>query len=286
MLGLFIFFIIYILFPFSVIAVFLSKFKILPKIGISTLILISAWGISKGINIVIDLVIEKIIFANMNEHGFILTWMSLKFVLPAFIYFYFICIFSPLFANSINKFKEHAKEEKLKKIFKSMTKPFIVFIYILLLFAILTFSSLLKSHDLKFATDEEKEKVADVLDLEYADSFNPIYICYDGYDGAFYQLKFYISKDEYEKNNLEFYNGKIFGLNGEGCTEKDSNTYECIIQSSDWNHDDNYYLNKLREINKISIDSNFRITIFIGAIAVIVTIIFIVIMKKVKIKTE
>lgn len=274
MLGIFIFVFIYILFPLTVVALFLNRFKFIKRIVLSALILICSFLISKGINWIINLIIKPLILI-INE--FSITLLFTNVFLPAFVYFYFICIISPYLADSINK----NKDMNLKNIFKDMRRVFLTFIYILSLFAFMAFLEILMTNNLGFSTKEEKDKIIERMELEYCETVEPIYISHNVFQEESYVMKFNISKEEYEKNQLSYTESKSDRVDYNAYTRLNNDTYRCIISASEYDKNKEIFT-VLGDIYALSFKANRRIHILVYFLIFVETIFFVIIMKKLK----
>ena len=59
----------------------------------------------------------------------------------------------------------------------------------------------------------KREKLMELLEIKEAGTFNPIYVKYNSDlqgDGKYYEIKFEISKDDYNKNILEYKNNSLY----------------------------------------------------------------------------
>ncbi len=274
MLGIFIFVFIYILFPLTVVALFLKRFKFIKRIVLSALILICSFLIAKGINWIIDLIIKPFTLI-INE--FSITLLFTNVFLPAFVYFYFICIISPYLADSINK----NNNMNLKNIFKDMRRVFLTFIYILSLFAFMVVLEIFMSYNLKFSTEEEKNKIVERMELEFCETVEPIYISHNVFQEESYVMKFNISKEEYEKNQLDYSESKTDKVDYNAHTRLNNDTYRCIISASEYDKNKEVFI-ILCDIYALSFKSNCRVHLLVYFLVLVETIFFAIIMKKFK----
>ena len=95
-----------------------------------------------------------------------------------------------------------------------------------------------------------RNELADMLKLEYHNSFKPINIKHNSYDVECYELKYLISKDEYSMNRLKYSkeNFVTATVDFEYFTSANDDSYLCIIGRSNLNDSDD--LDILREIAK------------------------------------
>lgn len=107
----------------------------------------------------------------------------------------------------------------------------------------------------------DRKELADMLRLEYYNSFKPINIKHDSYDIECCELKFLISKDEYTKNSLKYSKESFVTVtvDFQYVTSANDDTYLCIVGRSILN--DSGDLDILREIAKhtSSLESMFII---------------------------
>ena len=98
-------------------------------------------------------------------------------------------------------------------------------------------------NNLMFISEENKKDLMEVLKIEDAPSFKPIsrnseFLGF-GSGPNCYKLKFEISKDDYEKNNLKYRDMKdeldIPELDIHYKLKKDDTTYICVVRTSNYN---------------------------------------------------
>lgn len=103
-----------------------------------------------------------------------------------------------------------------------------------------------KLNNYKF-TEDMKLELMDALDIKESLTFNPISLNFTNPFGPeyynYYELKFVISKDDYEKNHLTFGTGEdletlTYGLQRES---KDENTYICTAKVTKDFHEEMFY---------------------------------------------
>ncbi len=98
----------------------------------------------------------------------------------------------------------------------------------------------------------KREKLMELLEIKEAETFNPIYVKYNSDlqgDGKYYEIKFEISKDDYNKNILEYNEESYYDILIE-CQykeTKDENTYICIKRVSEMYNKDLF--EKIRELD-------------------------------------
>jgi len=132
-------------------------------------------------------------------------------------------------------------------------KKFIKKICIILLILILAFSIVFyKNNNLTFLSIEDKNKLMTILEIENSESFNPIYKKFNGgfhgSDPDYYEIKFEISIEDYEKNNLVYYEESYYDILTD-ChykEKKSENTYTCVLRVS--NIQNKELFDKIREI--------------------------------------
>lgn len=119
-----------------------------------------------------------------------------------------------------------------------MKKILFVIIGIVLIAIIIQFSNYYSNNNLKYISDENKIKLMNVLEINEADSFNPIYKKYNsgfhGSDPDYYEVKYEISIEDYEKNDLVYYEDSTYEVLVD-ChykEKKDDTTYICIVRAS------------------------------------------------------
>lgn len=119
-----------------------------------------------------------------------------------------------------------------------MKKILFAIIGIILIVIITQFSIYYSNNNLKYISDENKIKLMNVLEINEADSFNPIYKKYNsgfhGSDPDYYEIKYEISIEDYEKNDLVYYEDSTYEVLVD-ChykEKKDDTTYICIVRAS------------------------------------------------------
>lgn len=119
-----------------------------------------------------------------------------------------------------------------------MKKILFAIIGIILIVIITQFSIYYSNNNLKYISDENKIKLMNVLEINEADSFNPIYKKYNsgfhGSDPDYYEIKYEISIEDYKKNDLVYYEDSTYEVLVD-ChykEKKDDTTYICIVRAS------------------------------------------------------
>lgn len=145
-------------------------------------------------------------------------------------------------------------EEKMKnkiivcKIFK------LLLLILLLLFSIYG-SIYIKENNLLYSANEEKQKIANILEITNANTFKPINLKYKstgiGSKDKIIQIRFIISIKEYNSNNLNYENlnygeQEIAEMSYKYKTKLSSEYYECIIAESNLVNEELY--NKFKGI--------------------------------------
>ncbi len=92
----------------------------------------------------------------------------------------------------------------------------------------------------------------ELLEIKEAETFTPINVKFNSDfrgDGEYYEIKFEISKDDYNKNNLEYNEESYYDMLIE-CKykeTKDENTYICIRRVSEMYNEELF--EKIRELD-------------------------------------
>lgn len=119
---------------------------------------------------------------------------------------------------------------------KKIIKWIIIFLIVILIILI---DSIYKKHNLMFISNNDKESLMEILEINESESFVPIYIySHSGFHDiqGCYEIKFEISIQDYENNNLN-YNEESYYEELADCTHKelkDDSTYICILRRSKW----------------------------------------------------
>ena len=112
--------------------------------------------------------------------------------------------------------------------------------------------------NLILVNDNYKEKLVNMLGLEYHDSFKPINMKYNSYDIKCYELKYLISKEEYNKNNLKYSQEEYvtITIDFKYVYSINDDTYMCIVgRSNIYNDKDFQVLDEIRT-NYVILESN------------------------------
>ena len=97
-----------------------------------------------------------------------------------------------------------------------------------------------------------RENLMELLEIKEAETFMPINVKFNNDfrgDGEYYEIKFEISKDDYNKNNLEYNEESYHDMLIE-CKykeTKDENTYICIRRVSEMYNEELF--KKIRELD-------------------------------------
>lgn len=123
----------------------------------------------------------------------------------------------------------------MKKYIKKFLKIIVILFIVIVLVVINIFY---KNNNLKFLSLENKNKLMSILEINEAQSFYPIYKKYNGgfhgSDPNYYEIKFEISIEDYEKNNLNYKEESYYDvlIDCRYKEKKDENTYICILRAS------------------------------------------------------
>lgn len=124
----------------------------------------------------------------------------------------------------------------------------IIIIFILLWFIIIFFNY----NNLVFLSSKDEKELMELLQIEEAESFTPIRMkrCSTGFHGSdpdYYEVKFEISTQDYEKNHLNYQETSYYEvlIDCQHKEKKDENTYTCILRVSEMNNKELF--NKLSE---------------------------------------
>ena len=121
---------------------------------------------------------------------------------------------------------------------------------IAILFALLIVSLIIVYSNNKFIAN--RESLMELLEIKEAETFTPINVKFNSDfrgDGEYYEIKFEISKDDYNKNNLEYNEESYYDMLIE-CKykeTKDENTYICIRRVSEMYNEELF--EKIRELD-------------------------------------
>lgn len=110
------------------------------------------------------------------------------------------------------------------------------------------------NNNLKFISEEDKTRLMHVLEIHEANSFYPIYKKYShgfhGSDPDYYEIKFEISIEDFEKNDLVYYEEAYYEtlVDCHYKERKDDTTYTCIVKAS--NRDNQELFEKIGNYKK------------------------------------
>ena len=122
-----------------------------------------------------------------------------------------------------------------------MKKKIILIFVLIIIILLLNFGY--SKNNLVFISEENKKELMNVLEIDDAPSFKPISKKTEflglGSGPNCYKLKFEISKEDYEKNNLNYKDMKdendIPEIDIHYKMKKDDNTYICVVRTSNQN---------------------------------------------------
>lgn len=137
-----------------------------------------------------------------------------------------------------------------------MRKSLWIIIALILIAIIYCLSIWYYNNNLRFISESDKTKLMNILDITEANSFEPIYRKYSsglhGSDPNVYEVKFEISIEDFEKNDLVYYEEPYEVLVDCHYKEKkDNTTYTCIVKASDIQNEELF--NKIRNYKNIDI---------------------------------
>lgn len=148
-----------------------------------------------------------------------------------------------------------------------MKKFLFAIVGIILLVILIQFGIYYSNNNLKYISEENKIKLMNILEINESDSFNPIYKKYNsgfhGSDPDYYEIKFEISIDDYEKNDLVYYEDSTYEVLVD-ChykEKKDDTNYTCIVRVSNVHNKElfdiisNYKKYEISDISKESTNS-------------------------------
>lgn len=116
-------------------------------------------------------------------------------------------------------------------------KSVAIIVFIFIIAGVIIFEIFKENNNLENISEETRIEIMKIVGIEESKSFKPIYL--KSYIGDFrdnstngYELKYEISKEDFEKNNLHYEKESIYDaqLDASKCVEKDSNTYICYIK--------------------------------------------------------
>ena len=138
-------------------------------------------------------------------------------------------------------------------------KKKIILIFVLILIIIILLSNFWYSNNnLVFISEENKKELMNVLEIEDAPSFKLIsknnhYLGFGSTPNC-YKLKFEISIEDYDKNNLKYEDvdneNDIPLIDIHYKLQKDEDTYICIVKTSDQNEHTKILYNKILDALK------------------------------------
>lgn len=112
-----------------------------------------------------------------------------------------------------------------------------IIVLIFIIAGVIIFEMFKENNNLENISEETRIEIMKIVGIEESKSFKPIYL--KSYIGDFrdnstngYELKYEISKEDFEKNNLHYTEGEFYDtlLDCAKCEEKDNNTYICYIK--------------------------------------------------------
>ena len=150
-----------------------------------------------------------------------------------------------------------------------MKKFLFVIVGIILIIILVQFSIYYSNNNLKYISEENKIKLMNVLNISDSSTFNPIYKKYrsgfHGSDPDYYEIKFEISIEDYEKNDLVYYEESTYEVLVD-ChykEKKNDTTYTCIVKASNVQNKElfdkisNYKNYEISDISDVS-TNNYR----------------------------
>ena len=132
-----------------------------------------------------------------------------------------------------------------------MRNKVILLISILVIILVLLLNCMSKGN-LKYISDEDKNELMKVLKIENASTCVPLEIKKG--DWVFgdttleYTLKFEISKEEYDENELKYSDRDTTEVSLNWKEEKDENTYICYVREYEYNENRKELFNELKKI--------------------------------------
>ena len=132
-----------------------------------------------------------------------------------------------------------------------MRNKVILLISILVIILVLLLNCMSKGN-LKYISDEDKNELMKVLKIENASTCVPLEIKKG--DWGFgdttleYTLKFEISKEEYDENELKYSDRDTTEVSLNWKEEKDENTYICYVREYEYNENREELFNELKKI--------------------------------------
>ena len=139
-----------------------------------------------------------------------------------------------------------------------MKKKIILLLSIILFITLLTLRVFFNINNLIFISEENKKELMNVLEIQDAPSFKLIsknnhYLGFGSTPNC-YKLKFEISIEDYDKNNLKYEDvdneNDIPLIDIHYKMQKDEDTYICIVKTSDQNEHTKILYNKILDALK------------------------------------
>lgn len=139
-----------------------------------------------------------------------------------------------------------------------MKKKIILLLSIILFITLLTLRVFFNINNLIFISEENKKELMNVLEIQDAPSFKLIsknnhYLGFGSTPNC-YKLKFEISIEDYDKNNLKYEDvdneNDIPLIDIHYKLQKDEDTYICIVKTSDQNEHTKILYNKILDALK------------------------------------
>lgn len=132
-----------------------------------------------------------------------------------------------------------------------MRNKAILLISIIIIILVVLLNCMSKGN-LKYISDEDKNELMKVLKIENASTFVPLEIKRGdlgfGDTTLEYILKFEISKEEYEANELKYSDIDTTEISLNWKEEKNENTYICYIREYEYNENRKELFNELKKI--------------------------------------
>ena len=119
-----------------------------------------------------------------------------------------------------------------------MKKKITFILGILLIILFFKYYSFYYNNNLMFISNSKKIELMQILKIAESNTFKPIskkyYSGFHGSDPNFYEIRFEISIEDYEKNNLVYYDESYYEVLVD-CLHKekiDDTTYICVVRAS------------------------------------------------------
>ena len=120
---------------------------------------------------------------------------------------------------------------------KKVKISLIIILFILIIVGTIIIEVFNENNNLKDISEETRIEIMKIVGIEESQSFKPIYLktyIADFRDNSTngYELKYEISKEDFEKNNLHYEKSSIYDAltDASKCEEKDSETFVCHIK--------------------------------------------------------